>query len=107
MQVKHTIKCLKKTAVKKEKDPKRVEAGKRLPQLKERKIQQLSCKEQQGEIDDNKISINYGLILNAIGFTVTVISLYYVMKECERRKPASVTFNKRKTTKSPGYIVTA
>ena len=60
------------TAVKKEKDPKRVEAGKRLAQLnKERKIH----KEQQGEIDDNKISINYGLILNAIGVTVTVMSL--------------------------------
>ena len=60
------------TAVKKEKDPKCIEAGKRLAQLD---------KEQQGQIDDNKTAVNYILILNAMGFTVAVISLYYVRKE--------------------------
>ena len=48
------------TTILKEKDPKRVEAGKRLAQLnKERKLH----KEQQMEIDENKSYINYGLIL--------------------------------------------
>ena len=50
------------TGIKKEKDPKCVEAGKCLAQLnKERKIHK-----EQGEIDNNKTAVNYSLILNAI-----------------------------------------
>ena len=51
------------TTILKEKDPKRVEAGKRLAALnKERKLH----REQQEDINENKININYSLILNVI-----------------------------------------
>ena len=69
------------TTVNKDKDPKRVEAGKRLAQLnKERKLQ----KEQQIQIEENVSNINYSLILNVIGVAVAVASLYYAS-----RKPPS------------------
>ena len=67
------------TTVNKEKDPRHVEAGKRLAALnKETKIH----KEQQEDINDNKTFVNYGLILNVIGVLTAVVSLYYVRKEC-------------------------
>ena len=66
------------TTFKKEKDPKRVEARKRLAQLnKERKLHN----EQQIEIDENSLAVNYGLILDVIGVAVAVVSLYYVSKK--------------------------
>ena len=58
--------------VKKEKDPKTVEAGLRLTQLnKERKLH----KEQQEDTNENKSNIDSSLILNVIGVTVAVASL--------------------------------
>ena len=59
-------------------------------------------KKQQGEIDDNKISINYGLILNAIGVTVAVINLYYVRKECEK---SNVKEEKPQTKEKPQKVL--
>ena len=78
------------TTILKEKDPKRVEAGKRLAQLnKERKLH----KEQQDEIKSNSSAvscINYSLILNVIGVAAAVVSLYYVRKEFEKKKEPQV-----------------
>ena len=71
------------TTVQKEKDSKRVETGKRLAQLnKERKLH----KEQQEDINENKSNINYSLILNVIGVTVAVASLYYARKKSNNEK---------------------
>ena len=68
----------KTTTILKEKDPKRVEAGKRLAQLnKERKLH----RERKEYINENKININYSLILKVIGVTAAVVSLYNVRKE--------------------------
>ena len=52
---------------------------------KERKIH----KEQQEDIDDNKIAINYSLILNVIGVTAPVVSLYYVKKAAVKKEQLS------------------
>ena len=74
------------TTILKEKDPKRVEAGKCLAALnKERKPH----KEQKEDINENKININYSLILNVIGVTAAVVSLYYVRKEFNRQLSCS------------------
>ena len=76
------------TTILKEKDSKRVEAGKRLAQLnKERKLH----KEQQEEIESNtsysSSTVNYHLILNVIGVAAAVVSLYYIRKEFEKKEP--------------------
>ena len=64
----------KTTAVKKEKDPKRVEAGKRLAEFnRERKMNS------KNETETPQNNISYGLIINVIGIAVSLFSLYYVM----------------------------
>ena len=95
------------TTILKEKAPKTVEAGKRLAQLnKERKLH----KEQQIEIDENKSNsssaVDYSLILNVIGVTVAVVSLYYVRKKCNKKvisndKPQVVKEEKPPSPASP------
>ena len=86
------------TTILKEKDPKRVEAGKRLAALnKERKLH----REQQEEIKENTININYSLILNIIGVTAAVVSLYYVRKEFNRQLSCSADSEAVRKNKIP------
>ena len=80
------------TTILKEKDPKHVEAGKRLAQLnKERKLHT----EQQEDIKENTININYSPILNVIGVAAAVVSLYYVRKEFNSSAGSSVVKNNK------------
>ena len=86
------------TTISKEKDHKRVEAGKRLAASnKERKLH----KEQQEDINENKININYSLILNVIGVTAAVVSLYYVRKEFNRQLSCSAASEAAIEAKTP------
>ena len=48
---------------------------------KERKLNILTAKEQQIEIEENSLSVNYSLILNVVGVAVAVASLYYAIRK--------------------------
>ena len=81
------------TSILKEKDPKHVEAVKRLTQLnKERKLH----REGEEDIKENTININYSLTLNVIGVAAAVVSLYYVREEFNSSAASSVV-KKNKT----------
>ena len=72
------------TTVKKEKDPKRVEAGKRLAAIskeaRERKMRERLEQESGGW------GVSYGLILGSIGVLAAVGSLYYARKDYVRQE---------------------
>ena len=73
----------KTTKVKKEKDPERVEAGKRLAAIskaaKERKMRDKI----ESENDSSGFEINYGLLTGFLGTAVAIGSLYYTRKDYE------------------------
>ena len=88
------------TAVKKEKDPKRVEAGKRFAAIsksaKEKKMSEKMESEQNNSSMGGFGDINHGLVFGFIGTAVVIVSLYYRREEYKREvaqefKP--VTFN--------------
>ena len=68
----------------KEKDPKRVEAGKRCAAIskaaKERKMREKIVSEN----SNNDFNINYGLVFGFIGTAVAIVSLYYRREEYKR-----------------------
>ena len=76
------------TIVKKEKDPKKVEAGKRLAAIskstKERKIRKKMESGNKQENGSGDIGINYGLLFGFLGTAVAIGSLYYTRKDYER-----------------------
>ena len=83
---KDNVEKVEKIATKKEKDPERVEAGKRLAAIskasKERKMRDKI--ESEKKAGDGDFSINYGLLFGAIGTAVAIASLYYTRKDYER-----------------------
>ena len=77
------------TATKKEKDPKRVEAGRRLAAIskaaKERKMREIIVSESKHDSGSGDIGINYGLLFGFLGTAVAIGSLYYTRKDYERQ----------------------
>ena len=74
------------TAVKKEKDPKRVEAGKRLAAMsknaKEKKMREkIESKHNNSSMMGSFGDVNYGLVFGFIGIAVAIVSLYYRREE--------------------------
>ena len=76
------------TTVKKEKDPKRVEAGKRLAAIskaaKERKMCNKIESENKQENAGFDYNINYGLVFGILGTAAAICSLYYTREEYKR-----------------------
>ena len=77
---------VEKITTKKEDNPKRVEAGKRLAAIskasKERKMRDKI--EAEKKASDGDFSINYALLFGAIVTAVAIASLYYTRKDNER-----------------------
>ena len=55
--------------------------------------------EQQVDIEKNKCSINYGLILNDIGVLTAVVSLHYASRKPKESKPSPQKVKEEKPTK--------
>ena len=76
------------TTVKKEKDPRRVEAGKRLASIskaaRERKMREKILAESKQNDNIERSDINYGLIFGAIGTIAAIGALYYKRREDAR-----------------------
>ena len=76
------------TAIKKEKDPKRVEAGKRSAAIskaaKERKMRNKIESENKQENGSGDYSINYGIVFGILGTAAATGSLYYTREEYKR-----------------------
>ena len=74
------------TTVKKQKDPKRVEAGKRLALIskasREKKMREKI--ENENRQEDNEWNIDYTLILGAVGAIAAIGGVYYAIKDDKR-----------------------
>ena len=92
------------TATKKEKDPKGVEAGKRLAAIskaaKERKMRDKI----ESENSNNDFNINYGLVFGFIGTAVAIVSLYYRREEFKRETLQPVIINGVEPEKEPIHL---
>ena len=82
-------KAPKITTIKMEKDPKRVEAGKRLAAIskaaKERKMREKIESESKQENDSSgDYNVNYGLVFGIFGTGASIGSFYYIRKEYKR-----------------------
>ena len=76
------------TTTKKEKDPKRLEAGKRLAAISKATKQRKMCEkiesENKQENGSGDYSINYGLVFRILGTVAAIGSLYYTREEYKR-----------------------
>ena len=94
------------TTTKKEKDPKRVEAGKRLAAIskaaKERKLREKI----ESENSNNDFNINYGLVFGFIATAVAITSLYYRREEYKRETLKPVVINRVEQEKEPNHVET-
>lgn len=75
------------TTVKKEKDPKRVEAGKRLAAIsksaRERKMRE-KIHAEMDEVKEESWNIDYGFLFGTLGVLTAIGSLYYARKGDQR-----------------------
>lgn len=94
------------TKEKKEKDPKRVEAGKRLAAIckaaKEKKMRDKI----ESENSNNDFNINYGLVFGFIGTAVAIASLFYRREEYKRETLKPVVINRVEQEKEPKHVET-
>ena len=79
------------TKEKKEKDPKRVEAGKRLAAISKATKEKKMPDKIESENSNNDLNINYGLVFGFIGTAVAIASLYYKREEYKREVLQPVT----------------
>ena len=94
----------KTTKVKKEKDPERVEAGKRLAAIskaaKERKMRDKI----ESENDSYGFEIYYGLLIGFLRTAVAIESLYYTRKDYERQTKRLETIKEEGTKPEPKNV---
>ena len=94
------------TKEKKEKDPKRVEAGKRLAAISKATKEKKMPDKIESENSNNDLNINYGLVFGFIGTAVAIASLYYRREEYKRETLKPVVINRVEQEKEPKHVET-
>ena len=94
------------TIEKKEKDPKRIEAGKRLAAISKAAKERKMLDKIESENSNGDFNINYGLVFNFIGTAVAIASLYYKREEYKRDTLQPVVINRVEQEKEPNHVET-
>ena len=95
---KTTEDALKIIKEKKEKDPKRIEAGKRLASISKAAEERKMREKIESENSNGDFNINYGLVFGFTGTAVAIAPLYY-KREYKRKvlQPVTIKINNQKT----------